>query len=109
MDNVYKALWIKALRSGDYLQGRDQLYIKARYEIPVQFCCLGVLCEVARDKHRGFYNKSETSIDAYNLDLLFKFSNNEQIRLMGMNDDTRPGGAGVMDFSEIADYIEVSL
>jgi hypothetical protein len=38
--------WVAALRSGDYLQGREHL----RYEDEdgvVRHCCLGVLCELA--------------------------------------------------------------
>jgi len=34
--------WLKALRSGDYKQGRGSLCNKNKY------CCLGVLCEIAK-------------------------------------------------------------
>lgn len=33
--------WLKALRSGEYKQGRDSLLRRGRY------CCLGVACDVA--------------------------------------------------------------
>lgn len=36
-----KALWIEALRSGEYEQGRGQLNMNNH------FCCLGVLCDLA--------------------------------------------------------------
>lgn len=36
-----KALWIKALTSGEYSQGRGYLKSAGKY------CCLGVLCELA--------------------------------------------------------------
>jgi hypothetical protein len=40
-----KAKWLKALRGGQYKQGKDVLYNGA------QFCCLGVLCDLyAKDQ-----------------------------------------------------------
>lgn len=45
-----KELWITALRSGEYRQGQSALHTK-RYvgaEVVTTFCCLGVLCDVAR-------------------------------------------------------------
>ena len=36
-----KKLWVDALRSGDYTQGRHKLCNNGNY------CCLGVLCELA--------------------------------------------------------------
>lgn len=38
-------LWVDALRSGDYKQGDGQL--RARRTAGDEFCCLGVLCELA--------------------------------------------------------------
>jgi hypothetical protein len=38
-----KALWVDALRSGDYTQGQNKLR-----DDDNQFCCLGVLCELAQ-------------------------------------------------------------
>jgi len=42
--------WVKALRSGDYIQGNGQLKTEDG-----KFCCLGVLCEVTK-KQSGFIN-----------------------------------------------------
>lgn len=39
--------WIKALRSGEYAQGR--LDLKADRNGVVRYCCLGVLCEILKD------------------------------------------------------------
>jgi hypothetical protein len=36
--------WVKKLRSGEFQQGRDLLNRNGK------FCCLGVACEVAREK-----------------------------------------------------------
>lgn len=41
-----RALWVDALRSGDYLQGRRSLHYKGHEET---FCCLGVACKLAAD------------------------------------------------------------
>ena len=41
MDSNIKALWISALKSGDYAQGKHSLNNKGK------FCCLGVLCDLA--------------------------------------------------------------
>lgn len=45
MDAKIKARWIKALRSGKYKQGQGRL----RQPTPDgdEYCCLGVLCELA--------------------------------------------------------------
>jgi hypothetical protein len=43
MNKRVKKLWIKALRSGKYKQGREALHPSED-----TFCCLGVLCEVFR-------------------------------------------------------------
>ena len=41
MNPEIKALWITALRSGEYKQGRSSLNVDDK------FCCLGVLCDLA--------------------------------------------------------------
>lgn len=45
MNAELKSKWIAALQSGNYQQGRSFLRITSRDG--EQFCCLGVLCEVA--------------------------------------------------------------
>lgn len=42
MDKVWKERWVKALRSGEYKQGRAALRTADD-----KFCCLGVLCDLA--------------------------------------------------------------
>jgi hypothetical protein len=39
--------WVRRLRSGDYVQGTGSLR-RVRDDV-VHYCCLGVLCEVARE------------------------------------------------------------
>lgn len=41
MNKKIKEQWVKALRSGDYRQGRALLFANGCY------CCLGVLCDIA--------------------------------------------------------------
>lgn len=41
-----KELWLQALRSGEYFQGKGFLHTDRPGEHP-QFCCLGVLCDIA--------------------------------------------------------------
>ena len=53
--------WVKALRSGEFLQGKTQLRSENHY------CCLGVLCELYRQEtgngewtEKGFCSFGET-------------------------------------------------
>jgi hypothetical protein len=89
MDAKLKADWVKALRSGEYRQGRGE------FEGARGFCCLGVLCKVANEP---------TVIDAVgNWAFPEKhLPKNETWVLAGMNDS----GAS---FYQIATYIEQNL
>ncbi len=57
MNKEYKTLWLKALRSGDYEQGIGQLRNENE-----QFCCLGVLYDIACKKEPEKYNWSNKPI-----------------------------------------------
>lgn len=46
MDKRVKALWLEALTSGEYEQGKGYLRIQGE-EGKDSFCCLGVLCDLA--------------------------------------------------------------
>ncbi len=106
MDQAAKAKWVAKLRSGDYVQGVGKLRSPEN-----QYCCLGVLCEVAvedgilplashilgdadldyaYDGHSAFLPPAVS--DAYKMD--------STSRLIEMNDDEKAS------FTEIADYIE---
>jgi hypothetical protein len=57
MNPEVKAKWLKALRSGEYKQGRQRLRKDNR------FCCLGVLCDIyIKDTQRGKW-ENDTFID----------------------------------------------
>lgn len=42
-----KAQWVQALRSGEYQQGRGRLVRQGYDNSWREYCCLGVLCELA--------------------------------------------------------------
>jgi hypothetical protein len=46
LDPEKKALWVAALRSGEYEQGKNHLAVR-QADGTFAFCCLGVACEVA--------------------------------------------------------------
>ncbi len=96
---VYE-LWIKALRSGEYKQGKKKLKAGDR------FCCVGVLCDLAakdggpqwvRSRFLGCDGTLPT--DVTKLLGLGAYTG----RLYSMNDDQG------FTFAQIADYIETSL
>ena len=103
-------LWIKALRSGDYEQGR--LYLNA----DGKFCCLGVLCEVAikSNVHISHYKTNRTMIQQYDGYIAsLPMSINEWSGIKTGNgafiDDHSLAGANDFegkDFDEIAELIE---
>jgi hypothetical protein len=43
--------WVKALRSGEYTQGKGALLVKNNDGL--SFCCLGVLCELYRQENQN--------------------------------------------------------
>lgn len=47
MNKANWQVWLDALRSGNYKQGRSRLKYKEKHEEEIRYCCLGVLCEVA--------------------------------------------------------------
>ena len=51
MNKKVKKLWLKALRSGEYEQGREYLVTTSNtYD---KFCCLGVLCDIYARTHKS--------------------------------------------------------
>ena len=47
MDQEVKQRWVEALRSGEYEQGQGKLGRHWEGNEKAQYCCLGVLCEIA--------------------------------------------------------------
>lgn len=127
MDTQLKEAWVAALRSGQYEQGKarlrqvvDEVDGKPTYE----YCCLGVLCEIADDvifdaDDGALYTKGDDTRGSYSFpprefaeavglkapvydDWLQDTSDAEAV-LVGMNDDRDK------TFVEIADWIERTL
>ena len=111
MNPRIKKLWVAALRSGDYLQGKHVLRLNASTE--TRFCCLGVLCNLHAIDH--------PEIAAYQLDPN-KYMNHEYLvpdsvakwaglpggaatKLTNMNDT----GSCPCSFNQIADWIEKNI
>ena len=62
MDQEIKTAWVTALRSGEYKQAQG--FLKRGYDDgSVNYCCLGVLCEVV--KNFGIEFNSEVNLLAY--------------------------------------------
>ena len=62
MNEQVKKMWLDALRSGDYTQGREVLHLVTE-DGEQQFCCLGVLCDLA---HRaGVVARPESTVALY--------------------------------------------
>lgn len=108
MNEKYKMLWVDALRSGKYQQGKNGLHQLIDYSDRSggYYCCLGVLCDVAKIK--GEINLALGSIiydgkTGYLSEaLLEKFGITEQTqhKLAGFNDNKN------WSFKKIAAYIE---
>jgi hypothetical protein len=101
--------WVKALRSGEYKQGKEQLKSKDG------FCCLGVLCDIVKDDIDGHW-KGEIfyvaeDFDSLNLPHAVKVladmksctgNRRGKVSLIKLNDNER----NQYNFNRIADIIE---
>lgn len=59
MDKKLKAKWVAALRSGDYKQGNGVL--RRETKDGVEFCCLGVLCDIEGATWKEPYDRTGAS------------------------------------------------
>ena len=108
MDQELKTRWVEALRGGEYTQGQGILRRTVEGEgwQEDQFCCLGVLADVAepdawsKERLEWNHHRSVHSIlvdhDTYGV------TEAAHAHLTGLNDG---GGA----FDEIADWIETNV
>lgn len=105
MKKATKTKWVKALRSGDYRQGKSVLK-RSTKSLGEQYCCLGVLCEVAgltahKVNTEWYYAESRVQLP-YELRTELGINSSEQNHLIGMNDEGN-------NFNTIADWIEENL
>lgn len=96
MDAAIKQKWVTALRSGDYLQARGALR-KGKDG----YCCLGVLCRVAKISIASDGKACSHHRDYSPIYELIGAQTGKY--LMGLND------RNYASFSEIADYVEKTL
>lgn len=109
---VYKR-WLKALRSGEYAQGTSYLKWQYRGEKKAEFCCLGVLCDLAaRDggpEWKGHNKLGSNTAESYmghtvaippDMRFFLAMNQAEVNHLIDMNDEF------ANNFGEIATYIE---
>ena len=123
MNKEIKERWVAKLRSGDCLQGKDDL--KYDYNGETLYCCLGVLTELYAQEHGIKFTGDEDELKYGNGELLCEavqiwagleshdpvvifiplrgsISTNNVRELSIINDDG-------YSFAEIADMIEASL
>lgn len=103
MDAKLKAGWVKALRGGRYKQTSGCL----RDEDNNEYCCLGVLCRVAKVKWKdGEFVYGDDSQFNY---LPQPFREKIELDEFDMKRLARMNDTGGKSFAEIADYIEQNL
>ena len=110
LPKIFKAKWIKALRSGEYKKGTGQLYDKNDNT----YCCLGIACHVVgcdeylkRAGTRGFAVIGKRAV--INVPDILKGSisdGNLVEHLVDMNDGHRNKAKS---FKQIANWIEENL
>lgn len=126
MDTRLKARWVKALRSGKYKQGTGFLRFITRRKnkiVKVEHCCLGVLCEVMKQKHarQGGFRLECSNTDGLGT-LMYSnsslplatqtrvgLSGSDQTTLIDMNDGDSSRHVRRRSFRGIAQWIERNL
>ena len=101
LDPEFKAKWVKALRSGEYAQGKCMLFNPENNT----FCCIGVAGSLRGLSKEQMTDKTTTEDSIYD-ECLPGISKSVMRRLTGMNDG---GSSAGKPFTEIADYIEANL
>lgn len=101
-------LWIEALRSGEYKQAKERLKSQSG-----EFCCLGVLCDLATKDGGPQWEKDDYGVWIYAGECIcdppdyiteyLGITSKERLCLILMNDDENKS------FKQIADYIEQEL
>lgn len=114
-----KAQWVKALRSGEYVQGKDYLK-RVDTDGITKHCCLGVLCDVLGMPNRVtptgitvFLRNRESTIPEHILGTLTgtsvgSFKSLNMPELYGLSCLTEVNDKGY-SFNSIADHIEQHL
>ena len=113
MNAKIKARWLKALRSGRYKQAKEQLRTGFQPG-PYSYCCLGVLCDLARKSGIGEWDDGKFNGHAGDLpevvvDWAGLESSNPEVMTRAGIDYLANLNDGGRTFKQIANYIEKSL
>lgn len=96
MNKTIKKKWLKALRSGEYKQGRVNLYWNGRY------CCLGVLRKIEYPRSKSSSADAGVYLTGKHLES-FGLTHEQQLFLSQMND------RDLKSFKQIANWIDKNL
>jgi len=105
MNKRVKKMWIKALRSDEFKQGRDQL--KNGRGKSATYCCLGVLCEVA--KREGVIRSYRGSSGFLPFKVMWWAGLTQMDPVMGRTSAVKLNDTLRKTLSQIADRIEKHL
>ena len=122
MKPTIKKLWVNALRSGKYKQGRGSLCktTTEKGKTVTEYCCLGVLGDVAVDAYweknptvpliggkqvteYGLIDEVNTGFLPNSVEKQLGLTRSRTDKLVELNDDSE------FSFDDIADYIEKHL
>lgn len=123
MNRDLRNRWVEALRSGTYKQGKHRLKRVGQFPLDRNYCCLGVLCEVAglefeEDPYESLFNSKRSEYfflkeeagearcssflpDAFRKEIGIGYLDQE--KLVRMNDEEN------CSFEDIANWVEENL
>jgi len=115
MNKEIKAAWVAALRSGSYSRGTG--YLRQRNDKGrLQYCCLGVLCNLGaqaknkwyEDSDLFYYDDNESELPA-NVAKTAGISQDAESILIDMNDGSGDYAGKSCGFKKIAAWIDKNL
>jgi hypothetical protein len=111
MDRALKKKWIKALRSGDYEQGKSGFLLRED-DLGTYYCCIGVLghiqgCDLKKQRQYG--RPMELNTDTLPNGFNGNLSPRQRADLAARNDGVWIYMHAQHSFEQIADHIEETL
>lgn len=106
MTKALKEKWCEALRSGNYIQGKNKLRQYSLEYNQTEFCCMGVLDELLDGKARRYQTDPESgSSTPLHSSLISEY----QQKTLSVLNDGEYQRAVALSFNEIADWIEKNI